>query len=381
MVKLRYAPPNLVQETSGLQSRVGDFGVANIPVHLSNIGTQLHASKQFFKFGVPCYSAVLRNISKLCSRMRSTKLQPIAPNKIRFIKLGEGGEWESSCIQENTIRLGYESPHHQDSLTGNWDAVKQFWLQIRNGNGGSSTRDTNQIRDFYELEKDDVWITFHKRKLYWCRAAGEVIELNDGSRVRNVIGGWSFTDINGRTLGIENIDGRVTKVQGFRGTICSIELQDYLVRKINGQTIAEIERAKSTLENLKSNVEELIRGLWWHDFELLIDLVFSKAGWQRFSVLGKTEKDLDIDVYSPVTHKRAFVQIKSTTTLAEIESCIGVFKKYEQFDEMYFVYHTCQEDLSRLKVLPQNIHLLGLKRISTLVVNAGLIEWLITKRT
>jgi hypothetical protein len=87
-------------------------------------------------------------------------------------------------------------------------------------------------------------------------------------------------------------------------------MQDYLIRKINGQTTDEVENAKLSLTRLKSDVRDLIQGLWWHDFELLIDLVFSKAGWQRFSVLGKTEKDIDLDIYSPTTQKRAFVQIK-----------------------------------------------------------------------
>lgn len=307
-------------------------------------------------------------------------MQLIAPSEIRFIKLGEGGEWEQSCIQENTIRLGYHSPHHQDSLSGNWSEVRKFWLNVRKGSEGAATRDVNQIRDFYELGENDVWITFHKKKLYWCRAAREVIELYDKSRVRNVIGNWLATDINGQPLRIENIDGRVTKVQGFRGTICSIELQDYLVKKINGQSIDKVENAKSSLVQLRSDVEDLIKGLWWHDFELLIDLVFSKAGWQRFSVLGKTEKDIDLDVYSPATQKRAFVQIKSTTTRAELEAYINTFKEYEQFDEMYFIYHTCYSDLSDMVLRHPNIHLWGLRRVSELVVNAGLVEWLINKR-
>lgn len=308
-------------------------------------------------------------------------MEPITPNKVRFIKLGEGGEWEQSCIQNNAVRLGYHSPHHEDSLTGNWDSVRQYWLNHRKGSEGTATRDINQIRDFYELEESDVWITFYKKKLYWCHAAKEVIELDDKSRIRNVIGSWSSTDINGKTLRVENIDGRVTKVQGFRGTICSIELQDYLVKKINGHAIDEVESATSSLNKLKADVEDLIKGLWWHDFELMIDLVFSKSGWQRFSVLGKTEKDIDLDVYSPATQRRAFVQIKSATTRAELESYIDTFHEYEQFDEMYFVYHTCHENLSDLETRYKNIHLWDLKRISGLVVNAGLVEWLINKRT
>lgn len=110
-------------------------------------------------------------------------------------------------------------------------------------------------------------------------------------------------------------------------------------------------------------------------------MVFSKAGWQRFSVLGKTEKDIDLDVYSPATQKRAFVQIKSTTTRTELEAYIRSFHEYEQFDEMYFVYHTCHSDLSDIEAHYSNIHLWGPVRVSALVVNAGLVAWLINKRT
>ena len=187
------------------------------------------------------------------------KLPAIAPEKVRFIKLGFGGDWEHSCIQENTIRLGYESGHHKDCLNGNWNLVWRFWLDARNGNEGTATNDIRQIRDFYELKESDIWITFYKRNLYWCHTAGEVIELEDGTRIRKIIGSWSLTDKNGKSLRVENIDGRVTKVQMYKGTICSIELQEYLVRKINGLPITEVENAKISLQNLKSDVEHLIK--------------------------------------------------------------------------------------------------------------------------
>ena len=308
----------------------------------------------------------------------------IAPKKIRFIKLGFGGEWEKDCIlkEPNTIRLGYKSQFHNDCLAGNWNTVFDYWLTERKGDKGTATRDINQIRDFYELEESDIWITFYQRKLYWCHAAREVIELDDGTRIRNVIGNWSSTDINGKPLRIENIDGRVAQVQGFKGTICSVKLDEYLVRKINGLAIVEAENAKASLQKLKSDVEDLVKGLWWRDFELLIDLIFSKAGWQRFSVLGKTEKNLDLDVYSPATQKRAFVQIKSTTNSTEIESYINSFLEYEQFDEMYFVFHTSNTALALTDIEARNpnVHLWGVEKISGLVVNSGLVEWLINKR-
>lgn len=308
-------------------------------------------------------------------------MQSISPKKIRFIKLGFGGVWEQSCIADGTIRLGYESPHHQESLDGNWDEVRKFWLQARNGDEGATTRDINQIRDFYELGVDDLWITFYKRSLFWCRTEKEVTELPDGSRIRRVIGRWSSTDIKGKPLRVENIDGRVTTVQAFRGTICDVKMPDYLVRKINGQSIPEVEQAKSSLNRLQVDVGELIKGLGWKDFELLVDLVFSKAGWQRFSVLGSTQKDIDLDVYSPATQKRAFVQIKSSTSRSEIEAYISIYKELEQFDEMYFVFHTCSSDLSDLEAVHASVRIWDLPRVSSLVVSSGLVEWLINKRS
>ena len=308
-------------------------------------------------------------------------MQEINPTQVRFIKLGEGGEWEASCIAEGVIRLGYHSPHHQDSLNRNWDVIRQFWLIARKGNQGATTNSVNQIRDFYELDEHCLWITFYKKRLYWCFADTKVEELPDLSRVRDVIGQWSSCDIYGKPLRVENIDGRVTKVQGYRGTICSVEMQDYLIRKINGHTIDEVQTAKDSLQRLRGEVEELIKGLWWHDFELLIDLIFSKSGWQRFSVLGKTEKDIDLDVYSPATQKRAFVQIKSSTSKSDFESYLKSYDEYEQFDEMYFIYHTCREDLASTLGERKDIHLWDLSRIARLVVNSGLVEWLINKRS
>ncbi len=40
-------------------------------------------------------------------------------------------------------------------------------------------------------------------------------------------------------------------MQGFRGTICGIDLQDYLVNKINGKVQPEVEAAKKNLTELK----------------------------------------------------------------------------------------------------------------------------------
>lgn len=302
--------------------------------------------------------------------------------KIRFIKLGNGGCWEKSCIEEeNTIRLGYESDFHQECTSGDWEAVRQHWLKCRNNDEGTATRDVKQIRDFYELSPSDIWVTFYKRRLYWCHADKNVIELTDGTRIRKVLGSWSCHDRHGSVLAIENIDGRITKVQGYRGTVCETKLPDYLLRKINGDSQPEVEATKHALNQLKEHVKSLIEGLWWKDFELLIDLIFAKSGWQRISVLGKTEKDIDLDIFSPVTQKRAFVQVKSSTNVNEINEYYESFIKHEQYNEAYLVFHTLQGRAMDIKISDDRVHIWDLSRISELVIHAGLIDWLITKRT
>jgi len=308
-------------------------------------------------------------------------MNKLVPEKVRYIKLGAGGDWEKWCLDNDAIRLGYESPYHNESVNGEWEIVRSYWLDARNGNEGATTRDINQIRDFYELTEDDLWITFHQRKLYWCKVSNAVEELEDGSRIRKTIGKWSCKSLKGQALTIENIDGRVTKVQGFRGTICSIDLQGYLVNKINGHAQPDVEIAKQQLGALKNSIKDLIKGLWWNDFELLADLIFSSSGWQRLSVVGKAEKDIDLDLFSPVTQKRAFVQIKSSSDVEMFRNCIKTFSEYEQYDEMYFVVHTAGDELKSISSDNVNIHLMDLDRIADLVINAGLVNWLITKRT
>ena len=302
---------------------------------------------------------------------------------IRYIKLGDGGWWEKSCIEEdNTLRLGYESPLHDACLKGDWDSVRSFWLGVRKGHDGAATRDVNQIKAFYELSELDIWITFYKRKLYWCNAYKEVIQLEDGSRIRKVIGAWCNKDKNGLPLSIENIDGRVTKVQGFRGTICEVELSDYLLRKINGEDQPDVLAAKTSLKTLQHNIESLIKGLWWNDFEFLVDMIFSKSGWQKISVLGKTQKDIDLDVLSPVTQKRAFIQIKSSTKAEDIKTYYEYFLQYDQYNEMYFIFHTFYGNINEIPIIDDSrVHIWDVSRVAELVIHAGLIDWLITKRT
>ena len=295
-----------------------------------------------------------------------------------FIKLGHKGEWEEQCIlHENTIKLGFNNPLHSECLAGRWDEIYEYWIN-QGKTKGKATEITNQIRAFYESDEATLWITFFRRSMYWCFAEKEVTQLADGRRIRRVNGRWKNHDIEGFALTIENLSSKLTKVQGFQGTICSIGAFDYLVRRINHQKLPEVVRAEETLVNLLKHIEPLIQNLSWKDFELLVDLIFTHAGWQRIGTVGKEEKSIDLDLMSPVIGSRAFVQIKSESNMTVFEDYIKQYKNMEQFNQMYFVVHTIDNSFSRWQDTP-DIKLWDVVKLSKLVVDSGLTNWLIKK--
>lgn len=49
-------------------------------------------------------------------------------NEVRFIKLRRRGTWERDCIEGRTpsVRFGFENPHHQECLDGDWSMVEKY---------------------------------------------------------------------------------------------------------------------------------------------------------------------------------------------------------------------------------------------------------------
>lgn len=154
-------------------------------------------------------------------------------------------------------------------------------------------------------------------------------------------------------------------------------MTNYLKHKINGIESAEVKKAAEALKVLSESLLVLIKSLNAKDFELLVDLTFNRLGWQRYSVLGKTEKDIDLDIYLPAANKRAFVQIKSNTNKKQILEYIEKYQRYENYKEFYFIYHTCNDDVSDIP--NDEIYLIDGVRMANLVIQAGLIGWLINK--
>jgi len=58
----------------------------------------------------------------------------------------------------------------------------------------------NALRDIVDSTERDVWITFHKSRLCWCRLTPGPVEEDEDSKFRRVADAWSDQDIWGACL-------------------------------------------------------------------------------------------------------------------------------------------------------------------------------------
>jgi hypothetical protein len=168
----------------------------------------------------------------------------------------------------------------------------------------------------------------------------------------------------------------LTKLAAYRGTSHYVDVSEYVVRRINGQKMPEVERAFAASQEMRSSVLALMRLLTPKDFELLVDLVFTTSGWRRVGVVGKTQDTLDIDLMLPSTGERAFVQVKSKMTSKELgEYLAKLGDRADLYSRMFYVYHSGEPSIPE----DRRVTLIGPEQLSELVVDAGLSGWLIEK--
>jgi len=302
------------------------------------------------------------------------KATVIAPSGALYIKLGRSGSWEKECLEKGILRFGYKETPLDAAQSGDWNTVWQAWFK-RRGDAGTATRDLGQIRNFFEAGKEMLWITLSNGMLWWCFAKPRVRMHKDRrGTYRECVDGWHNTDINGKTLSSEKLSGSLLKVQGFRGTICDVKAFDYLIRKLNGQLLPQVEAATNAENEMVECIESLLGLLTWQDFELLVDLVFSNSGWRRVGQVGKTQKTIDIELILPTTSQRAFVQIKSSAGNRDLAQYLARLEESSLYDWMFFVWHT-----GRVDEPPEdkgNVVLIGPEQMSRMVFDAGLTNWL-----
>jgi hypothetical protein len=308
-------------------------------------------------------------------------MKPINAESALFIKLGEGGDWESDCVHSGTLRLGYDDVPHELCTSSDWENSKVRASFREGSDQGAVTRHIKQVRNFYEAPATTLWITFHSDRLWWCFSKPEITLLSDKSKVRNVIGQWRDTDINGNTLIKSRLSGKLLAVQMFQGTICSVKEREYLLHKINGTLEPHVAEAETALEGLIAALIPIIKNLHPKDLETLTDLIFRQSGWQRTGVAGEVEKDIDLDLLSPITQERIAIQVKSKASASVYRSYQAKFADMSGFSRFYFVTHS--PDAS-LKVISSEVNdgsfvFWGAEQLAQQAARNGLIGWLIDR--
>ena len=225
-----------------------------------------------------------------------------------------------------------------------------------------------------------MWITAYGQKMWWCFTTPEIILLEDGSKVKQVLDRWHDEDINGKKLNLNQLAGSLRATFAFRGTICPVNKDfAYVVGKVNGRLPPEAEMAEKARQALIDSLVPLLDHLTWQDFEDLIDLIFRESGFKRIGPVGRMQKTLDLDLFHPLTNEKVAVQVKSRASIDD-------FRKYRDryntelgdYSRFFFVVHQPAKRLMETKG-DENVVLLGPVQIAGLAVDNGLSEWLIDK--
>ena len=70
---------------------------------------------------------------------------------------------------------------------------------------------------------------------------------------RTVRGGWRRTDVTGEALIQERRSGAVATLAASRGTSCSVEVAEYVVRRITGHRLPAVERVLRTMQETRGD--------------------------------------------------------------------------------------------------------------------------------
>jgi len=317
----------------------------------------------------------------LQERIHAMNMLPISPETCRYIKLGAGGNWARWAFEQNQIPFGYRTIPHELCVTGKWDAVTKFLIEAGERKPSKAKDGTREIRDFYTLGEECLWITIADGHLWWIFSSPGVTWLGDDktapNRVRQAKNGWCNSNINGVPLRIDTLSSRLTQVAAYRGTLCNISAKEYLVRRINAVEEPVVIQARLAKEKMLKAATEMIQDLHWADFEVMVELIFARTGWQRISRLGGTMKDVDLSLRHPTIGETAFVQVKSRADQTILDDYIQRFVSSEIYDRLFFVCHSIKGHLKHTNF--SNINIWTGVQLADAALNAGLYDWLIEK--
>jgi hypothetical protein len=255
---------------------------------------------------------------------------------------------------------------------------KLYWRLYPKRTNKGRTADLNALVSLLDRPSQHIWVTIQDGYLWWRTVHDRAQSAKRGDPARghfwlNCKRRWSNRSLKGKLLSTEDLPGTVTKVAGFKATVCQPNAWKEILRIIQDQAdpkALKVRRARSAYEEA---MKSLIQDLNPYDFEHLVDLILNRSGWERLSKRGSIQEGIDLDVENRAIGEHAFVQVKS-------EAGQAVFQKYcerfrlnrQRYRRMIFAVHTPRGELR--PPASSAIQLWTSEKIAELVVRLGLGE-------
>ncbi len=305
----------------------------------------------------------------------------ITAKTVRYIKLGRGGRWEKISLENGELHFGHGKVPHELALTGDRAKIKEALIKVGRSSQAAAD-DAREVVDFYHLGADCLWATLAQDHLWWTCAEPEVTWLGfgegHGERMRKCIGGWRNADTNGVPLRIDTLSTRLTKVASYRRTLCAIEAEDYLLRRINGVIEPLVAKGNDARDALLDVLTEAIKALDWSDFETLLDIMFARSGWNRSSPLGGSQKLVDLVLEQPTTGERGAIQVKSAASQKQLDQFINDADEAGSYDRLFFACHSPKGRLAP-PADRRDVHVWADRDLAKIALRLGLSDWILEK--
>lgn len=138
---------------------------------------------------------------------------------VYHVYLGKGGKFFDECLRNGILKLDYHNVPDGICSLGDWDAVWRHYTQDEKRSKAAATHHKWILKQYYESDQNDIWITHRGDSFWWCRADKEVTLNGDNTRYRKVIGGWNHTDNMGNPIFRTDIGNKSILDHRFRWTI------------------------------------------------------------------------------------------------------------------------------------------------------------------
>lgn len=159
-------------------------------------------------------------------------------SNIYFIRLGAKNSYAEECLKNNTLKLGFTTNQHKESLKGEWDKLRQHWIK-EGKSKGKATEYMHETKIFYEADDSVLWITIVDHFLYWAFSKKKSLkEIEGGYRIRTTFNKWqktSFDEIS-RNKKFTNVLNYLNRLKSYPGTICNVQEKDAILDLISDKS-------------------------------------------------------------------------------------------------------------------------------------------------